>query len=223
VKQGLILVEGQTEEAFVTAVLSPYLSRRAGLWLEPTIVTTKRVTGGPSFKGGVRRYEKIRNDLIRLFRPSHVAVVTTLFDYYRFPVDAPGMVERSKKPTALQKVQAVQAALAADVSSPLFVPFLALHELEAWLFCDLQGAEWAFPEGSRLDELREIRAQFNSPEEINEAFETAPSRRVLAACPAYQKATDGTVVLEAIGIDAIRRECPHFAQWLDQLERIAAA
>jgi hypothetical protein len=61
VKQGLILVEGQTEEAFVTAVLSPYLSRRAGLWLEPTIVTTKRVTGGPSFGDAVRPRKSQRN------------------------------------------------------------------------------------------------------------------------------------------------------------------
>lgn len=221
-KRGLILVEGQTEEAFVTAVLSPYLSGNVGLWLEPTIVTTKRVAAGPNFKGGVSHYQKIRNDLIRLFSDSHAVVVTTLFDYYRFPADAPGMAERSKSATAQQKVSSVEGALAADISRPRFVPFLALHELEAWLFSDLEGVNWAFPEGSRLEELREIRAQFNSPEEINERYETAPSRRIQAACPAYQKATDGTVVLEAIGIETIRRECPHFAQWLDQLERIAA-
>jgi hypothetical protein len=222
VKQGLILVEGQTEEAFVTAVLSPYLHGKVGLWLEPTIVTTKRVAAGPNFKGGVSHYQKIRNDLIRLFGPTNIAVVTTLFDYYRFPADAPGMAERARYGTARQKVVSVEGALAADISQPRFVPFLALHELEAWLFSDLQTAEWAFPEGSRLEELRQTRAKFNSPEEINERYETAPSRRIQAACPAYQKATDGTVVLEAIGIDTIRRECPHFAQWLDRLERIAA-
>ena len=41
-KRGLILVEGQTEEAFVKQVLGPYFIER-GLGLTPTLLVTRRV------------------------------------------------------------------------------------------------------------------------------------------------------------------------------------
>jgi hypothetical protein len=223
VKPGLILVEGQTEEAFVNQVLAPYLFQKVGLWLTPTVVMTKQVASGPSFKGGVGSYQQIRRDLLRLFGASHIVVVTTLFDYYGFPSNAPGMVERVQSSTALEKALLVEKAIAADIAQPRFVPFLAMHELEAWLFSDLETSESAFPEGSNLTLLRQMRSRLvGSPEDINDCFTTAPSRRIKAACPAYQKATDGISVLAAIGIETIRRECPHFSQWLAQLERVAS-
>ena len=217
-KQGLILVEGQTEEAFVRTVLRPYLVEKVNLWLEPTIVVTKRVAAGPSFKGGLGSYRKLRSDLLRRFDASHFTVVTTLFDYYGFPADAPGIADLPASATPQQKALHVQDAFARDIARSHFVPFLALHETEAWIFSELEHSSWAFPEGSRLSELRAIRAAVGSPEEINDGFHTAPSRRILAACPAYQKAINGPVVLGAIGIDAIRRECPHFDGWLTKLE-----
>lgn len=48
-KRALILVEGQTEEAFVNKVLSPAFWDK-GLFIRPTILTTRRVKDGPNFK-----------------------------------------------------------------------------------------------------------------------------------------------------------------------------
>lgn len=53
-KCGLVLVAGQTEEAFVNECLNPYLQAK-GLVLATTIVKTKRVASGPDFKGGPNR------------------------------------------------------------------------------------------------------------------------------------------------------------------------
>lgn len=58
-KRGLVLVEGQTEERFVNDCLAPYLLAQGLILERPTIVTTKRVVGGPQFKGGVRSYSKV--------------------------------------------------------------------------------------------------------------------------------------------------------------------
>lgn len=220
-KQGLIVVEGQTEEAFVRDVLHPYLTERFDLWLEISIVVTKRVDTGPAFKGGLSTYKKLRGDLLRRFNATHFAVVTTLFDYYGFPDDAPGMADRPARATPRQRVQHVEAALARDFERPNFLPFLALHETEAWLFCGLDNAAWAFPEGARLEELRVMRAAVSSPEDLNDGYPTAPSRRIVGACPAYEKAISAPMVLEAIGVDAIRRECPHFDSWISALEAVA--
>lgn len=222
-KRALILVEGQTEDAFVAKVLCPYLFSQVRLWLEPTILTTKRVAAQPAFKGGVGSYKQLRKELLTLCGDTGAVAVTTLFDYYGFPRDAPGMAAASSSGSAQQKVAKLEAAFALDIARPRFLPFLALHELEAWLFCGLGEAPWAFPEGADLSALRAIRAKVASPEEINDDYATAPSRRIAAACPGYQKAIDGAFALQALGIAAIREQCPHFDGWLRRLERVARA
>jgi len=79
-KRVLILVEGQTEERFVKDVLGPAFFERE-LFLNATILVTKRVKGGPNFKGGVTNYAKFKNDTQRLLNSAGGALVTTMLDY----------------------------------------------------------------------------------------------------------------------------------------------
>lgn len=57
-----VLVEGQTEEAFVRELLVPHYAR-AGRFLTAIIVSTS-----PGYKGGVVRYAKVKPQIIRLCR-----------------------------------------------------------------------------------------------------------------------------------------------------------
>jgi hypothetical protein len=59
------------------------------------------------------------------------------------------------------------------------------------------------------------------PEQINETPENAPSKRILAAIPEYNKATVGPATASAIGLATLRRRCPHFAAWFAGLEALA--
>lgn len=88
-KRVLILVEGYTEEGLVNAVLRPHLERY-GIWLTPTILTTKRNKSGPNSKGGVTSYQHAKNDVTRLLMDTDAALVTTLIDFYALPRDFPG-------------------------------------------------------------------------------------------------------------------------------------
>jgi hypothetical protein len=215
----LVLVEGRTEEELVTEVLQPYLTDRCSLWLTPTVVNTSIVKDGPNFKGGVTSYGQVERDLRKLLRDTSAVVVTTLFDYYALPTDFPGMADR---PAAAprQRVQHVQSAFAASIDDPRFAPFLMLHELEALLFCDLSDSRAWIYQGGDLAQLREVRAQVHSPEDINEGYSTAPSRRVRAAFPGYQKTLHGPMAIADIGLDTIRGQCPHFDAWLSALEAL---
>jgi hypothetical protein len=65
-----------------------------------------------------------------------------------------------------------------------------------------------------------IRSEFNSPEDINDNYETAPSRRILAVYPGYAKVIDGVPASERIGLRSIRAACPRFDTWVDSLERL---
>ena len=75
-KRVLILVEGQTEERFVKDILGPALWDKE-LFLQATILVTKRVKDGPNFKGGVTNFAKFRNDTQRLLNSAGEASATT--------------------------------------------------------------------------------------------------------------------------------------------------
>lgn len=70
-KRLLVLVEGQTEEAFVRDVLTAHLS---AFEIYPTAVLlkTKRVKSGGAFRGGVTSTEQVLGDIQRLLVASSV-------------------------------------------------------------------------------------------------------------------------------------------------------
>jgi hypothetical protein len=102
-----------------------------------------------------------------------------------------------------------------------FVPFVVMHEFEGLLFSDCQ----AFSRGIGRPELRpdfqNIRDNFATPEEINDCSETAPSKRIQALVPDYEKPFLGVLAALEIGLTQIRSECPHFRAWLERLEAVS--
>jgi hypothetical protein len=60
-----LLVEGQTEEAFVNELLTPHYAR-LGLYLQPIIVKTS-----PGYWGGVVSYAKVRPQIEKLCKQDH--------------------------------------------------------------------------------------------------------------------------------------------------------
>jgi hypothetical protein len=221
-KRVLILVEGQTEERFVKDVLGPAFWEKE-LFFSPTILNTKLVKDGPNFKGGVTNFAKFRNNLQRLLN-SGGALVTTMLDYYRLPTDFPGMDSRPQNGTPAQRVTHVETAIARHFDSPPdFIPFLALHEFEAWLFSSPAELPRVMTETGKQPRFEAIRAGVTTPEEINERPEFAPSRQIQALFPAYKKTLHGPNTAGRIGLERIRSECPHFAGWLRKLEASASS
>ena len=51
----------------------------------------------------------------------------------------------------------------------------------------------------------------------------APSKRIGALVPGYSKVRQGLLAARAIGLEAMRSECPHFADWLKRLERLPSS
>jgi Domain of unknown function (DUF4276) len=92
-----ILCEGQTEEIVVRQVIAPHYSA-TDIRVTHSIFTIKRPAGGPAFKGGLSNWPKLERELLLLLRDSSTTVLTTIFDYYAFPADAPGMADRPPSP-----------------------------------------------------------------------------------------------------------------------------
>jgi len=219
-KRILLLVEGQTEERFVKTLLAPHFQERNAA-VVPTILVTKFVKDGPNFKGGVSSYSRFRTDLRRLLHDSG-ALVSTILDYYGLPADFPGMTTRpNAAPRA--RVDHVERRIHEELGSPTnFVPFLALHEFEAWLFASPDELPRTMIQPDRRDAFAAIRGSVDTPENINEGVWSAPSKRIHTIFPSYRKLLHGPPTAERIGLASIRAQCPHFDAWLQRLEAFAA-
>lgn len=223
-KQGLVLVEGQTEERVVDECLRPYLEAR-GLVLVPSIVATKRTIGAAHHKGGVQSYGQVTRDLQRLLGNKGASVVTTLLDYYALPTDFPGMADRPAQRATRSGVEHVEAAWATEVGDRRFIPHIVLHELEAWVFADPSrlAPKMFNDDETAVAAITEIARKHSTPEDIDDGRDTAPSKRLERAFPPYQKTLHGVEALKAIGVEGICRACPHAAAWLDRLVAVAQA
>lgn len=213
-KRILILVEGQTEEVAVRDLLGPHLANH-GLYLTATVLKTKRPVNGPDYRGGVTGWAQVRRDLQALLNDTAAICVTTMIDYYGLKADFPGMADRPGG-TPLARVTHVEAALAAKIPDQRFIPHLVLHEFEALIFADPSKIPEIPPR--ELPKLRRVRDEAGGPEGIDEGPETAPSKRLQRAYPGFRKATLGNIALRNIGLEAVRKSCPHFNAWLTRLE-----
>lgn len=211
-----LLVEGQTEEAFVRELLGPHYAR-IGLYLTPIIVSTS-----PGHKGGVVSYAKIKPQIVRLCRQDSRAHVSTMFDLYALPTDFPGKAVAAypSQSSGALKAEHLEAELLKDINELNFIPNLLVHEFEALLFAQPEKfSEWT-GDADVVSTLSDALLVGGTPEDINDSPHTAPSKRVLAAMPAYQKTFHGPLIACEIGLDVMRYACPHFNAWLQKLEAI---
>lgn len=221
-KRALVLAEGDTEERFIKEVL------REHFWplrldLAPTLLTTKRVKSGGSFRGGVTSFGKFENDANRLLSSSGGALVTTMLDYYRLPADFPGMSNRPEG-SPLVRVKHVEAALRSHFDNRgNLLPYLSLHEFEALLFSSEVALPNTLTVPEKSAEFAAIRAGFATPEDINERPGCSPSNRIEEMFPAYRKKFHGPTTAKRIGLERLRAECPHFNEWMAALESFAAS
>ena len=99
-----------------------------------------------------------------------------------------------------------------------FIPYVMMHEFEAMLFSDCAAFSHGIGNPALAIQFQAVRDAFASPEEIDDSPLTAPSKRVENLVPGYTKPLLGTLAALEIGLEAIRKECPHFRCWLGRLE-----
>jgi hypothetical protein len=213
-----VLAEGQTEETFVRDVLGPHLER-ARIVADARVILTSS-----GHRGGVTTYRQVERDLKHWMaedqRPD--SRFTTMVDLYALPHDFPGRRNAALPTEPYGRVECLEAAFRAAVGSARFLPYVQLHEFEALLLADpVRVAEWLDPHGgAKLEKL--VRAH-GSPELVDEGKDTHPSKQIASVFPGYQKVSDGPVIADTIGIAAIRAACPHFDQWVTELEQLGTS
>ncbi|MHB1654153.1 MAG: DUF4276 family protein [Desulfitobacteriaceae bacterium] len=174
-----MIVEGQTEETSVRDVLAPHLGA-VGVYVSVRCVETGRNKSLIS-RGGLSKYEKAKNDIVRWLKQDTQAFLTTMFDFYRLPENFPGKKNLGMNLDPYMKVTLLERDYATDIDNSRFLPYIQLHEFEALFFSDIEKLKVFFIDRhSAIDSLKfEIRA-YPSPEHINEGKATAPSKRIAA-------------------------------------------
>lgn len=208
-----IIVEGQTEQEFITTILAPYLYDHGVGVVTPICIRTS-ATG----RGGFPNYEYLRNDVRRALASKDSNLVVSMFvDYFRVPKKhMPGYEIWGNEQNHFRQVEMMEAEIGRDIADRRFVPYIQMHEFEALLFSSNAGARkyWTIEKSQKVDE---IITTFDNPECINTTPEGAPSKRLLEISPDYQKVLEGNIFALEIGIDKILAQCPRFNAWVQEL------
>lgn len=218
-KQIAVLVEGQTEEAFVREALTPHLWT-FGIHAQAVIVETSRSAAGAKHKGGGGTWKHYRRDIMKLLGSTHFVLVTTILDFYAYPTDAPGEdCERPHVPRACVRTRA--DAMAADIDDPRFLPYLILHEFETLVLATSIGRTTVLGSASLADCFRTHCADAaDDVELLNDGPTTAPSKRVLQCNPEYDKVADGVAAINEAGLHHVATHCAGFAGWVHRLQAV---
>ena len=203
-----ISVEGQTEEEFVKDFLADHLR---GKGVEPTPILVGRARGSSS--GGNVSLERLVSEMAHLLHSFDV--VTSFVDFYGFCRKGDRTVDTLEED--------LRQGLPHIWYPPRSIPYVQRHEFEGLLFSDVSvfaGLVEA-PDGS-VEALQKIRSQFETPEDINDNKDTAPSKRIKKVIPRYDKRVNAPLLAVEIGLDKIRTECPRFNDWVTSLESLGS-
>ena len=222
-----VLCEGQTEQGFVGEVLRPYLYDKGVTSVKSVLITTNKKKNA---RGGMITYKKAERDVNSLLMTKQDNdyeryIFTTMFDLYALPNDFPGFEKVSNDVNAYVRVESLERAFFDVVGDQRFIPYIQLHEFEALLFCGISYLSELYPRcEKRCAQLNKVLEKVSNPELIDNGPTTAPSKRIIKAIEGekrthynYNKPTTGKYITKRIGIDELRRKCPHFNEWIEQL------
>lgn len=222
----IVHVEGVTEEEFVNTLLAPHLLVHD--W-ENVVAYRMGRARSRERRHGVKGWDVALDGIVRHLRSDSGCCVTTLVDYYGLPMTGarawPGRAAAGAQPFAVRGRFVQQAlyeslaqATAGTALARRFIPFVIMHEFEGLLFSSCGRFAQAIGRPDLGPPFQAVRDTFDTPEEIDDSPSAAPSKRVIALVPDYDKAVMGVLAALEIGLDAIRAECPLFRQWLERLE-----
>jgi hypothetical protein len=212
------LAEGETEQIFVEKILRPYLSTK-NIGISCSLIGKR---------GGDIRFDRAKKDLKAFLLRDTGCYLTFMIDFYgTSKKDWPGLSDACLQPSPHAKAQTVNQATdvaVAEIASTdacrRFIPYISMHEFEALLYSEPAIlAEGLGVDIQRVDGI----LNGNSPEEINNSPETAPSKCLEALMPNYKKTITGIAIAEKIGINKMRQACPIFNQWLQKIESLPHA
>lgn len=216
----LIHVEGQTEERFVNDQLAPYLLGHGWHMVVPLLFGKRN-----GRTGGVGAWPEVRRDVIKDLKTDTGRHVALMVDFYGMPAHGAREWPGRRAATAgspRQRATMVEEALMTSVCvegdfAERFHPYVMMHEFETLLYANPDILAENLGPADALPQLTQIVQSVPSLEHINDSRETSPSKRILSIDSGYQKAVDGLIVAQRIGLAVMRAQVAGFDLWLNRL------
>ena len=213
-----VLVEGQTEQAFIRDILKPYFDLRR-IYLHAVMLRRQ---------GGITRYAKAKDVIVSSLKEDAALICTTMVDFYGMPADWPGRNPANHCQSYAEKAEIVEDSILEDIAGSLgnsfnthrLMPYVQMHEFEALLFSSPVKLAESLGDKKLSSTFLTIRNKFSNPEEIDDHYDTCPSRRIEGVFEGFKKTINGITAASRIGLEKMRQECPHFNEWIAKLEDI---
>jgi len=219
----IVIAEGQTEEQFIKRLVAPAL-RHLRIYVKPQMLNTSKGN-----KGGAVNFDRLKFNALNTLKGKPDAILSTFLDLYGLATDFPKFDEAKKKPDVYGRVSFLEKALhealieQIDCRNERFLPHIQPYEYEGLLFSDVAALTGVEPTwNTSISRLNEVRSEFETPEHINDSYETKPSKRLENLLqPKYHKTRHGPLAAERITLAVMERECAHFRGWMDKLRGLA--
>lgn len=215
----IVLTEGQCEETFIRDVVAPAFYH-LNIYLHPRCIPTSK-----SSKGGAVTFERFMRYVRNTLNEREDTYVTTMLDLYGLDSNFPDYQAALSCIDIYRKAETLESGLVNEVIEKIscrperFIPYIQPYEFEGLLFSNVERLSQQEPSWTKsLNILQGIRSQFDTPEHINNSYETKPSKR-LEDClsPTYRKTRHGPLAAKNITLATIEQECHHFHGWLEKL------
>jgi hypothetical protein len=218
----IVFAEGPTEEQFIKRVVAPAL-QPLRVFLKPQMLKTSQEA-----RGGAINFDRLKFNARNTLRQQPTAVLTTLLDLYGLDSTFPGFEEAKTKPDLHSRVMHLNAALHQELVAYVgcrperFIAHIQPYEFEGLLFSDTLALSQTEPGWQMgMVKLAAVRAEFETPEHINNSYETKPSRRLEQLLqPGYKKTRHGPLAAERVTLSAMEKECQHFRLWMEALRHL---
>lgn len=220
----IVFAEGQTEEQFIKRIVAP-LFRSNQIFLKPQTLNTSQ-----DAKGGAVNFDRLKFNARNTLRQKPNAILTTFLDLYGLDTGFPSFVEAKQHTDVYARTETLEAALHEAIVEHIgcraerFIPHIQPYEFEGLLFSDVNALILTEPSWSRhLAKLKAVRSDFDTPEHINDGYETKPSKRLENILqPQYKKTRHGPLAAEKITLNMMEQECVHFKGWMNKLRGLIA-
>jgi hypothetical protein len=219
----IVFAEGSTEEQFIKRVIAPSL-RHAQIFVKPQLLKTSK-----NAYGGAISFDRLKFNARNTLRQNPHAVLSTFLDLYALETNFPSYQEAKHKPDIYTRTSCLENALHQAIVEYVgcrperFIPHIQPYEFEGLLFsnvealCDVEPTWHLY-----LAKLSAARNSYETPEHINDSYETKPSLRLENILhPKYQKTRHGPLCAERISLPVIEAECIHFREWMSKLRLLA--
>lgn len=213
------IVEGQTEVAVFTSLLTPYIFEKTGAYC---LFTPIKHTGG-----GIVQFSKILPELREHLKEKKI--VTTYFDYYgiheshKFKFYNEAKIEQSNAQIGVDLLEKGMSETLVEngINTRYFIPYIQLHEFEALLFSSSDSFELVYENKKITEEIQKVNNRYPNPEDINDSPKTAPSKRIIKIVEkyhtSYEKVVDGEDLATLTSLETIMDKCPRFKNWVDKI------